>query len=54
VESIVEEKVSNFSVEKLEEIMFGILNKELKFIERIGAVVGFVVGLVQMVLVLFT
>ncbi len=54
VEKIVEEKVNNFSVDKLEALMMGILNRELKFIERIGAVIGFLVGVFQMILMLFT
>ncbi|MDA7501963.1 DUF445 family protein [Chitinophagales bacterium] len=51
VEQIVYDKVSNFSVKKLENMMQEILDKELGFIEKVGAVVGFIVGLVQMALV---
>ena len=47
LEKIVIEKVSNFSSEKLEEILLQIMSKELKFVEIIGAVLGFMIGLLQ-------
>jgi uncharacterized membrane protein YheB (UPF0754 family) len=50
VHQIVEEKVAAFSVEKLESVVLSIMKKELRFIEFIGAVLGFLVGLVQILL----
>jgi uncharacterized membrane protein YheB (UPF0754 family) len=47
LESIVTEKVSNFSSDKLEEILQSIMSKEFKFIELIGAVLGFLIGILQ-------
>lgn len=47
LEKIVIEKVSNFSSEKLEEILLQIMSKEFKFVEIIGAVLGFMIGLLQ-------
>jgi uncharacterized membrane protein YheB (UPF0754 family) len=47
LESIVTEKVSNFSSDKLEEILQAIMSKEFRFIEVIGAVLGFLIGLIQ-------
>ncbi len=47
LEKIVIEKVSNFSSEKLEEILLQIMSKEFKFVEIIGAVLGFLIGLLQ-------
>lgn len=47
LEAIVTEKVSNFSSDKLEEILQAIMSKEFKFIEVIGAVLGFFIGIVQ-------
>lgn len=47
LEKIVFEKVSNFSSDKLEEILNDIMNKEFRFVEIIGAVLGFIIGLVQ-------
>ena len=47
LEAIVTEKVSNFSSDKLEEILQAIMSKEFKFIEIIGAVLGFLIGILQ-------
>ena len=54
VESIVYDKVANFSNEKLESILFAILSKEFKFIELVGGVLGFLIGLLQLMLTLLT
>lgn len=48
IEQMVTEKVSNFSSEKLEDILQSVMKKEFRFIELIGAVLGFVIGLIQM------
>ncbi len=50
IEKMVIEKVSNFSTDKLEEVMIGIMSKEFRFVELIGGVLGFVIGLIQMLL----
>jgi uncharacterized membrane protein YheB (UPF0754 family) len=50
IEKIVTEKVSNFSSDKLEEILVSIMSKEFRFVEIIGAVLGFVIGLLQILL----
>ena len=47
LEAIVTEKVSNFSSDKLEEILQSIMSKEFRFIEVIGAVLGFLIGILQ-------
>ena len=52
IEKIVTEKVTNLSSDKLEDLMMGIIEKELSFIEWVGAVLGFVIGLVQVFIVL--
>jgi len=52
IESIVYEKVVNFSSDKLEEILYSIMKKEFKFIELLGGVLGFIIGLIQLGLVL--
>lgn len=54
LEKIVIEKVSQFSTDKFEEILNQIMSREFKFIEVIGAVLGFVIGLVQVALTLLT
>ena len=40
-----------FSTVRMEKMIQGILASEFRFIEWIGAVVGFVIGLVQIVLI---
>jgi len=47
---IVEEKVAAFSSDKLEEIVFAIMRREFKFVELVGAVLGFLIGVAQVLL----
>jgi uncharacterized membrane protein YheB (UPF0754 family) len=47
IEKIVTEKVSAFSSDKLEEILNAIMSKEFVFIEVIGGVLGFLIGVIQ-------
>jgi uncharacterized membrane protein YheB (UPF0754 family) len=51
VEEIIQERVAQLPSEKLEGLIMRLLKKEFTFIEWIGAVVGFLIGLVQVVLV---
>ncbi len=51
LKEMVRSKVENFSVEKLEEILMSILKKEFKFIEILGAVIGFIIGCLQIVMI---
>ena len=53
VQAIVEGKVSAFSSDKLEEILFSIMRREFKFVEMVGAVLGFIIGLLQILLLSF-
>ena len=53
VEAIVYEKVLNFSSDKLEEILYSIMKKEFKFIELLGVVLGFLIGIIQLCIVVF-
>lgn len=50
LEKIVTEKVASFSSEKLEDILSQITKKEFQFLEVIGAVFGFIIGLLQVLL----
>lgn len=52
VEKIVRQKVSLLSPVTLENLIMGILKKEFQFIELIGAVLGFMIGVIQVLLVL--
>lgn len=54
LESIVVQKVQSFSSDKLESILNDIMKKEFKFVEIIGGVLGFIIGLLQVLLTLLT
>lgn len=51
IEKIVYEKVAAFSSEKLEDILFSIMKKEFKFIEILGGVLGFLIGIIQLLII---
>ncbi|HAA14278.1 MAG TPA: DUF445 domain-containing protein [Cytophagales bacterium] len=51
VAEVVKEKVTNFSSDKLEEILYSIMKKEFRFIEILGGILGFLIGLIQLLLV---
>jgi uncharacterized membrane protein YheB (UPF0754 family) len=51
--AMVQQKVANFSDEKLENLILSITQKEFKFIELIGAVLGFLIGCIQVGLSFF-
>lgn len=50
IESIVTEKVANLNSEMLEKMMNNILKSEFKFIEWVGAILGFIIGIVQLII----
>lgn len=54
LEHIVIQKVSNFSSDKLEEILYQIMSKEFRFVEILGAVIGFIIGVVQVAITVLT
>ncbi len=54
LEKIVINKVSGFSSDKLEEILQSIMSKEFRFVEIIGGVLGFLIGLLQVFLTLMS
>ena len=51
-EIIISDKISNFSLDKLEEIITFLAKKELKHIEVIGAILGMLIGAVQYLITL--
>ena len=53
VPRIVEENISAFSSDKLEEILISIMRREFKFVEMVGAVLGFLIGVAQILLLSF-
>jgi uncharacterized membrane protein YheB (UPF0754 family) len=54
LEQIVSDKVKNFSSDKLEEILYQVMAKEFRFVEIIGGVLGFLIGLLQILITLLT
>lgn len=54
LEKIVTEKVAAFSSEKLESILFQIMSREFRFVEITGGIIGFIIGLVQVVITVLT
>ncbi|MGB0839663.1 MAG: DUF445 domain-containing protein [Chitinophagales bacterium] len=54
IKQMVYEKVAEFSSDKLEEIVQAILEKEFKFIEIVGAILGFLIGLINLGLILLS
>lgn len=51
VENIIKEKVNNLPADRLENLIMMLLKKEFKFIEYIGAVIGFLIGWIQVLMV---
>ena len=48
VQVMVQERVNAFSSEKLERLLNDLMKKEFRFIELVGAVLGFLIGCVQL------
>ena len=53
ISKMVEEKIIDYDFVKIEEMIFKISKNELKHIEVLGGVLGFAIGIVQGVVVLF-
>lgn len=47
IAEIIEEKINAFELDKLESIIITIAKKELKHIELLGGLIGFIIGLLQ-------
>lgn len=52
LQEVVREQVDSFPLEKLEELVINIANKELKMITILGAVLGGLIGIIQGLIVL--
>ncbi|QQR97853.1 MAG: DUF445 family protein [Sphingobacteriales bacterium] len=50
IQELVRNKVSNFSDEKLENMLMDITSREFKFIEVIGGVLGLLIGIMQLII----
>ncbi len=54
VEKIVVAKLSAFPLNRLEEILNNIMRAEFRFIKILGAVAGFIIGVIQVLITLVT
>jgi len=54
IEQLVYDRVMRFSDEKFEDLLMAVIKKELKFIESAGAVLGFIIGLIQVGLIVLS
>lgn len=54
LEKIVTEKVNAFSSDKLEDILYQVMAKEFRFVEILGGVLGFLIGILQILITLLT
>lgn len=52
IKKIVEDKVNGFDLKQLEEMILGISSPEIRFIEIMGGVLGFIIGLGQVAILL--
>ncbi len=53
IKKLVAEKVTDFDVAELEKLLTDVLGREFRFIEMLGAVIGFLIGLIQLMFMLF-
>jgi uncharacterized membrane protein YheB (UPF0754 family) len=54
LEQMVTAKVAKFSSEKMESILIQIMSKEFRFVEIIGGVLGFLIGILQIIITIVT
>lgn len=54
LERIVVRKVAGFSSDKLEGVLLQIMSKEFRFVEIIGGVLGFLIGIIQVLITVLT
>lgn len=50
---MIEEKINEFPMDKLEKVVVSIANEELKHIEILGGILGFIIGLLQGMIIVF-
>ncbi len=53
IRELIREKVENFDVSEMENILFSILKSEFKMIEYVGGVLGFFIGVTQLIIIRF-
>ena len=53
IKNTIEDQVNNLSLEELEEITMHVMKKELNFVIWIGGAIGFLIGLLQIAVVVY-
>ncbi len=53
IQKLVSQKVENLDVVELEKLLNDVLGREFRFIEMLGAVIGFLIGMIQLIFMLF-
>ena len=53
IQEIVENKINELDLYQLEELIIKVAKKELKHIEILGLVLGFLIGIIQGVIIVF-
>lgn len=53
IQKIVQDKVMSFNIERMEELTYLLAARELKHIEVMGGILGFIIGILQGVLTIF-
>ena len=54
ISSYVESQINSFDLDQLERVVHQVANKEFSTIELLGGILGFVVGLLQLLLLLIS
>lgn len=54
ISAIIRDRVATLEVDKLEQLLMSILAKEFRFVEILGGVIGFFIGLLQVVITHFS
>lgn len=52
-QKIIEQKILNYDLSKLETIIYSIASHELKAIEYLGGILGFFIGVLQLIIIFF-
>jgi uncharacterized membrane protein YheB (UPF0754 family) len=52
VQKIVEDKVNDFNLDEMEAMIKGVSSPELRFIEILGGILGFIIGVIQDVIIM--
>jgi uncharacterized membrane protein YheB (UPF0754 family) len=53
IHAIVKERIDSLDFVEFERIVFGLMNRELRFVELIGLILGSVIGLLQFIITMF-